>query len=86
MEFVHDAWASDRKADWSIWMVYSEVEMPNHLLSAGDDESSYQGTHGKALSLRKSSVSEDVININFHACSTFLILIVTSIFWSFLSS
>ncbi|KAK2664209.1 hypothetical protein Ddye_002783 [Dipteronia dyeriana] len=58
MEFMRDAWANDRKAEWSIWMVYSKIEMPNHFIS-GVDGSSYQGIRGKALSLRKLNVNED---------------------------
>ncbi|KAJ0011346.1 hypothetical protein Pint_32923 [Pistacia integerrima] len=58
MEFLCDTWANDRKAEWSIWMVYSKVEMPSHFLSTGVDES-YQPFRAKALSLRKYSVSED---------------------------
>ncbi|KAJ0078107.1 hypothetical protein Patl1_36926 [Pistacia atlantica] len=58
MEFLCDTWANDRKAEWSIWMVYSKVEMPSHFLSTGVDES-YQPFRAKALSLQKYSVSED---------------------------
>ncbi|KAL5789903.1 hypothetical protein ACOSQ2_004791 [Xanthoceras sorbifolium] len=58
MEFLRDAWANDRKAEWSIWMVYSKVDMPHHFIS-GVDESSYQGIRAKALSMRKFNVSED---------------------------
>ena len=35
LEFLHDAWAKDRKAEWSIWMVYSKVEMPHHYINSG---------------------------------------------------
>lgn len=52
LDFLRDAWASDRRAEWSIWMVYSKVEMPHHVLRSGLDESSH-GTRGKSLMSRK---------------------------------
>lgn len=69
MEYLRDAWASDRRAEWSIWMVYSKVELPHHFISSRVDESSYPGTRGKALSLRKFGISDDVINIISYFCS-----------------
>lgn len=53
LEFLIDAWANDRRAEWSIWMVYSKVEMPHHYLNSVIDESSFQGGRGKVLSLKK---------------------------------
>ncbi|KAK4800864.1 hypothetical protein SAY86_021351 [Trapa natans] len=35
MEYLHDAWAIDRRAEWSIWMVYTKVEMPHQYISSG---------------------------------------------------
>lgn len=58
LEFLRDAWANDRKAEWSIWMVYSKVDMPHQYISSGVDDS-YRGAHGKAAVLRK--LTEDVI-------------------------
>ncbi|KAG5566317.1 hypothetical protein RHGRI_002051 [Rhododendron griersonianum] len=52
LEFLRDAWANDRKAEWSIWMVYSKVDMPHQYISSGVDDS-YRGAHGKAAVLRK---------------------------------
>ncbi|CAL0305626.1 unnamed protein product [Lupinus luteus] len=54
LEFLHDAWAKDRKAEWSIWMVYSTVEMPHHYINSGSDESSNQGGHKRVPSVVKS--------------------------------
>lgn len=53
LEYLHDAWANDRRAEWSIWMVYSKVEMPHQYISSVVDDSSYQSVHGKAPVLRK---------------------------------
>ncbi|KAL2318163.1 hypothetical protein Fmac_032039 [Flemingia macrophylla] len=39
LDFLHETWAKDRKAEWSIWMVYSKVEMPHHYINSGADES-----------------------------------------------
>ncbi|XP_059650912.1 uncharacterized protein LOC132297640 [Cornus florida] len=50
LENLRDAWANDRKAEWSIWMVYSKVEMPHQY--SGVDDSSYHSVRGKLL-LRK---------------------------------
>ncbi|XP_004498451.1 uncharacterized protein [Cicer arietinum] len=53
LEFLHVTWAKDRKAEWSIWMVYSKVEMPHHYINSGSDESSYRGVHRRVSSLWK---------------------------------
>ncbi|KAL7199346.1 hypothetical protein ACSBR2_021602 [Camellia fascicularis] len=52
LEFLRDAWAHDRRAEWSIWMVYSKVEMPHHYISSEVDDS-YYGVRGKPSVLRK---------------------------------
>ncbi|KAF7803665.1 protein FAM135B-like isoform X1 [Senna tora] len=60
MEFLHNSWANDRKAEWSIWMVYSKVEnleMPHHCLSNRVEGTSPQNSlygRGRSLSLRRS--------------------------------
>lgn len=59
LEILRDTWASDRKAEWSIWMVYSKVEMPNQYISSDIDGASQQALRRKALVLRK--LNEDVI-------------------------
>ncbi|EEF52199.1 conserved hypothetical protein [Ricinus communis] len=41
LECLRDAWAKDRRAEWSIWMVYSKVEMPHHYISSGSHDSSH---------------------------------------------
>ncbi|KAK7282940.1 hypothetical protein RIF29_12075 [Crotalaria pallida] len=51
LDFLHDAWAKDRKAEWSIWMVYSTVEMPHHYINSGSDESSNNAGHKRVSSL-----------------------------------
>ncbi|KAL8099294.1 uncharacterized protein LOC141683483 isoform X1 [Apium graveolens] len=53
LEILRDTWASDRKAEWSIWMVYSKVEMPNQYISSDVDGASQQALRRKALVLRK---------------------------------
>ncbi|KAG6737836.1 hypothetical protein POTOM_059367 [Populus tomentosa] len=50
LEFLRDVWTKDRRAEWSIWMVYSKVEMPHHYMSSGSDDSSHHG-HRRVLSL-----------------------------------
>ncbi|KAL3819332.1 hypothetical protein ACJIZ3_005237 [Penstemon smallii] len=53
LEFLSNQWAVDRKAEWSIWMVYTKVEMPHQYISSLVDESSYHGFRGRAPVLRK---------------------------------
>lgn len=58
LEYLRDTWAKDRRAEWSIWMVYSKVEMPHHYLNSGADESSNNGGHRRAPTLWK--LTDDV--------------------------
>lgn len=58
LEHLRDHWTIDQRAEWSIWMIYSKVEMPHQYISAVDD-SSYHGFHRRAPVLRK--ITEDVI-------------------------
>ncbi|XP_075672510.1 uncharacterized protein LOC142642042 isoform X5 [Castanea sativa] len=54
LELLRDAWANDRRAEWSIWMVYSKVEMPHGPIQyMSHKSSSYHSVNGKSLSLRK---------------------------------
>ncbi|XP_050260141.1 uncharacterized protein LOC126705293 isoform X4 [Quercus robur] len=60
LELLRDAWANDRRAEWSIWMVYSKVEMPHGPSQyMSHKSSSYHSVNGKSLSLRKST---DAVN------------------------
>ncbi|KAK1555527.1 hypothetical protein Q3G72_027680 [Acer saccharum] len=52
LNHLHDRWAKDRRAEWSIWNVYSKVEMPHHYLNSGSDETS-NGVHKRVSSLWK---------------------------------
>ncbi|KAI4296291.1 hypothetical protein L6164_036259 [Bauhinia variegata] len=55
MEFLCNTWASDRRAEWSIWMVYSKLEMPHQYTSIGVKGTSLHGSIlGKSLSSRRS--------------------------------
>ncbi|GAU14295.1 hypothetical protein TSUD_308540 [Trifolium subterraneum] len=53
LEFLRNTWAKDRKSEWSIWMMYSKVEMPHHYINSGNDESSRRGMHKRVSSLWK---------------------------------
>ncbi|XP_027354668.1 protein FAM135B [Abrus precatorius] len=53
IEFLRDAWAKNRKAEWSIWMLYSKVEMPHHYINSESDKSSHHGVHRRVSSLWK---------------------------------
>ncbi|KAJ4964688.1 hypothetical protein NE237_016537 [Protea cynaroides] len=53
VEFLHDAWAIDRRAEWSIWMVYSKVQMPHHYLRSGNDDSSQHSVRGRVSIAKK---------------------------------
>ncbi|KAK4770497.1 hypothetical protein SAY87_031029 [Trapa incisa] len=51
MEYLRDAWAVDRRAEWSIWMVYKKVEMPHHYINSEFDEASHQRRVSSQLKL-----------------------------------
>lgn len=53
LEFLCNQWAIDRKAEWSIWMVYTKAEMPHQYISSVVDDSSIRGLPGRGSSLRK---------------------------------
>ncbi|XP_060204743.1 uncharacterized protein LOC132632712 isoform X2 [Lycium barbarum] len=57
MDFLREQWAIDRRAEWSIWMVHSKVEMPHQYISSDIDSSSYNGSRGRAPVMRK--ITED---------------------------
>ncbi|KAJ6379487.1 hypothetical protein OIU76_016181 [Salix suchowensis] len=50
LEFLHDVWTKDRRAEWSIWMVYSKVDMPHQYISSGTDDSFYH-SHRRSSSV-----------------------------------
>ncbi|WJX23617.1 hypothetical protein P8452_12816 [Trifolium repens] len=53
LEFLRNTWAKDRNSEWSIWMMYSKVEMPHHYINSGSDESSRRGMYKRVSSLWK---------------------------------
>ncbi|GFP79957.1 protein fam135b [Phtheirospermum japonicum] len=55
LDFLRNQWAVERKAEWSIWMVYTKVEMPHQYISSVVDDSSIRGSRGRGH-LRKSSI------------------------------
>lgn len=75
MDFLREQWAIDRRAEWSIWMVHSKVEMPHQYISSDIDSSSYHGSRGRAPVLRK--ISEDVsiptLLIFYNICHLFFL-------------
>ncbi|KAK1323856.1 hypothetical protein QJS10_CPA02g00461 [Acorus calamus] len=38
---LEEAWANDRKTEWSIWMVHSKIDIPHRYLRSGVDEPSH---------------------------------------------
>jgi hypothetical protein len=64
----------ERKTEWSIWMVYSKVEMPHHYINSENDEFSYRGVHRRVSSLLK--LSDEVSSYLF-----FHIFIVRHVAW-----
>ncbi|KAL1163848.1 hypothetical protein V6Z11_A06G030800 [Gossypium hirsutum] len=53
LDFLRDEWAKDRRAEGSIWMVYSKVDMPHCYINGSFDESSHQTVHKRGSSLWK---------------------------------
>ncbi|EFH62953.1 hypothetical protein ARALYDRAFT_475399 [Arabidopsis lyrata subsp. lyrata] len=48
LEYLRDIWTKDRRAEWSIWMVYSKVEMPHHFINSGMTDILNQSAHKRA--------------------------------------
>ncbi|KZV39673.1 hypothetical protein F511_22698 [Dorcoceras hygrometricum] len=59
LEFLRNQWAIDRKAEWSIWMVYTKVEMPHQYISSVANESSYHGLPGTSSRFNEEKTSGD---------------------------
>ncbi|KAF7842672.1 protein FAM135B-like isoform X1 [Senna tora] len=54
LEFLRNSWAIDRRAEWSIWMVYSKAMMPHQNMSDGvEGTSMHWGKPGRYLNSRK---------------------------------
>lgn len=63
LEYLREGWGKDRRAEWSIWMVYSKVEMPHHYINSGSEEPSNLASRRSAVHKRVSSLwklAEDV--------------------------
>lgn len=58
LDHLRNSWAVDRRAEWSIWMVYSKVEMPQQSTRNEFDDSSYHRLRAKVPVHRK--ITEDV--------------------------
>ncbi|XP_023537065.1 protein FAM135B-like isoform X1 [Cucurbita pepo subsp. pepo] len=56
IEHLREGWAKDRRAEWSIWMVYSKVEMPHHYINSGSEEP-------PNLAIRRSAVHKRVSSL-----------------------
>ncbi|KAI0507757.1 hypothetical protein KFK09_013885 [Dendrobium nobile] len=48
IEHLHSTWTADRKAEWSIWMVHSKIEIPHRYLRSNSNDSSQRSALGKA--------------------------------------
>ncbi|XP_010414740.1 PREDICTED: protein FAM135B-like isoform X2 [Camelina sativa] len=53
LEYLRDNWTKDRRAEWSIWMVYSKVEMPHHFINSGMTDILNQSAHKRHPSVLK---------------------------------
>ncbi|KAH0854807.1 hypothetical protein HID58_037092 [Brassica napus] len=51
--YLRDIWRKDRRAEWSIWMVYSKVEMPHHFINSGMSDIINHSAHKRASSVLK---------------------------------
>ncbi|WVY95273.1 hypothetical protein V8G54_034361 [Vigna mungo] len=50
LEFLRNSWANDRRTEWSIWMMYSKVDMPHQYTSNGVEGTSlYRSLRGGRL-------------------------------------
>ncbi|KAG9147797.1 hypothetical protein Leryth_003406 [Lithospermum erythrorhizon] len=55
LEHLRNQWALDRKAEWSIWMVYSKVDMPQQYISSDVNSTVYHGLPGGAPVIKRST-------------------------------
>ncbi|KAG1369804.1 putative protein FAM135B [Cocos nucifera] len=69
IEYLYDAWASDRKAEWSIWMVHSKIEIPHHYLGSGVDDSYHRNGLGKVGTPWKSKILKMVGSLQINSQS-----------------
>ncbi|XP_057428796.1 uncharacterized protein LOC130722164 isoform X2 [Lotus japonicus] len=61
MDFLQNSWANDRRTEWSIWMVYSKVEMPHQYMSNGVERTSlYRSMHGRSSSTTRRLINDPV--------------------------
>ncbi|XP_042003199.1 protein FAM135B-like isoform X2 [Salvia splendens] len=52
LEYLCNQWAVDRKAEWSIWMVYTKAEIPHQYISSVVDDTAIRGLRGRGSSVR----------------------------------
>ncbi|XP_068661508.1 uncharacterized protein [Aristolochia californica] len=55
LEYLRNVWANDRRAEWSIWMVHSMIEVPARCLRSGADEATHRNVLGRVSNPRRSS-------------------------------
>ncbi|KAL6538299.1 hypothetical protein OROGR_012287 [Orobanche gracilis] len=68
LEFLRNQWAVDRKAEWSIWMVYTKVQMPHQYISSVVDDFYIRGSRGRGH-LRKfgiDNVQTAIMRVELH--------------------
>ncbi|KAK7331661.1 hypothetical protein VNO80_28398 [Phaseolus coccineus] len=54
LEFLRNSWANDRRTEWSIWMMYSKVDMPHQYMSNGVEGTSlYRSLRVRSASTRR---------------------------------
>ncbi|KAL8167837.1 hypothetical protein V2J09_009336, partial [Rumex salicifolius] len=53
LEYLRWAWASDRRVEWSIWMVHSKMDIPHHYIRSRVDDQSSHGRQGEVSVLRR---------------------------------
>ncbi|PKA61523.1 hypothetical protein AXF42_Ash018810 [Apostasia shenzhenica] len=49
IEHLCNAWALDRKTEWSIWMVHSKIKVPHRYLRSNSNDSPQRNALGKAF-------------------------------------
>ncbi|KAL6641845.1 hypothetical protein ACP70R_020026 [Stipagrostis hirtigluma subsp. patula] len=42
LDYLRDIWATDRRAEWSIWTVHSKIEIPHRYLRSMSDDSPHR--------------------------------------------
>lgn len=65
MDYLRELWADDRRAEWSIWMVHSKIDVPHHYLISGVEGASPHSIFGR-VSLPRDPIQTAISRAELH--------------------